>query len=84
MNRAFQNLSAETLNAIQQLSIIVRPALDSIHAGMPITKDYYGEYMEILGSAKEPAKIKMLALAMLYDGANPDGIEAAVKLLCNN
>ena len=72
MNRAFQNLSAQSLNAIEQISVTLQPTLDSIHAGIPTTKDYYGEYMEILGSAKEPAKIKLLALAMLYAGANPN------------
>lgn len=82
MNRAFQSLSAEALNAIQQLSATLEPALNAIHAETPTTQNYYGDYMAILGSAKEPAKIKLLALAMLYSGANPDGVEAAVEILC--
>jgi hypothetical protein len=42
--------------------------------------------MAILGKAganKPTAYIKLLGIAMLYEGCNPEGLNAAVKLLTN-
>ena len=72
-------LSPELKKAITEIGKTIRPALDAIHATPPTTKNYYGDYLRIL--SYKPERAKVLALAMLYEGCNPAGIEAAVKLV---
>jgi hypothetical protein len=90
MTRAKQsiekNLSPEALTMVKELSSILKPLLDATHKEQPTSKGYYAEYMAILGKAAEnkpTAYIKLLGIAILYEGCNPDGLNAAVKLLTN-
>lgn len=69
----------EQRQAIKELGESLRPTLDKIHARVPSTRNYYGDYMAILSERPEYAKI--MALAMLYAGANPQGIQDAVKFV---
>jgi hypothetical protein len=73
------DLSPETRAAVLNIATTIKPALDQIHAQTPTTKNYYGDYMRLM--LYKPKYAKILALAMLYEGANPEGVEAAVKLI---
>ena len=72
------SLPLEMRQVIIEISEAITPALDKIHSFPPTTQNYYGDYLRILSQKPESAKV--LALAMLYAGANPSGIEAAVRL----
>ena len=83
-----QNLSnnPEALKMIKELAEIIKPLIDSTHDMQQISKDYYAEYMGILGRAaqgKPKGYLKLMAISMLYVGCNPNGVEEAVKLLSN-
>lgn len=71
------SLSIELRDAVINIAETIKPALDDIHAKAPTTKNYYGDYMRLL--SYKPERKKVIALAMLYAGANPQGVEAAVK-----
>jgi hypothetical protein len=72
------SLSPEMRQVIIEISEVITPALDQIHSSPATTQNYYGDYFRIL--SHKPERAKILALAMLYAGANPSGIEAAVRL----
>ena len=74
-------MSAQLNNAVKQLAQIIKPAIDAIHEGNATTKNYYGDYMAILGQTNNAAKAKILALAMIEAGANVYGIESAMSIL---
>jgi hypothetical protein len=74
-----ENLSPELKNAVLNIAETIKPALNEIHAQQPTTKNYYGDYMRLM--LYTPKYAKILALAMLYEGANPEGVEAAVNLI---
>jgi hypothetical protein len=71
------NLSPEAQQAIKSIAETIRPALDEIHSHPATTQNYYSDYMRIL--SYKPKQVKLLAIAMIYAGANPAGIEAAIK-----
>ena len=79
INQFIENLSPELKSAVLNIAETIKPALNEIHAQKPTTKNYYGDYMRLL--SYRPKYAKILALAMLYEGANPDGVQAAVKLV---
>ena len=72
------NSGAELKKYILDTAEILKPILSDIHAIQPTTKNYYAEYMNILGNTKH---IKLLALALIYAGANVDGVHNAVSIL---
>ena len=75
-------LTKETQNAIKLIAEEVKPLLENIHSKPASTQNYYGEYMEILHFAakdKNEGRVKLLAIALMYAGANPLGVEHAVK-----
>jgi hypothetical protein len=78
-NQFIENLSPELKSAVLNIAETIKPALDQIHAQTPTTKNYYGDYMRLM--LVKPQYAKILALAMLYEGANPEGVEAAIKLI---
>jgi len=81
-----EKLTPEALTMVKELGSILKPLLDATHKEQPTSKGYYAEYMAILGEAAEnkpTAYIKLLAIAMIYEGCNPEGLNAAVKLLTN-
>ena len=71
------SLSKELRDAVINIAETIKPALDDIHANTPTTQNYYGDYMRLL--SYKPERKKVMALAMLYAGANPAGVEAAVR-----
>ena len=71
------SLSKELKDTVISIAETIKPALDDIHANTPTTQNYYGDYMRLL--SYKPERKKVMALAMLYAGANPQGIEAAMK-----
>ena len=73
------NLSPELKNVVVEIAETIKPAIDEIHATQPTTQNYYADYMRVL--SYRPKQAKVIALAMLYLGANPDGVSAAVKLI---
>jgi hypothetical protein len=78
-NQFIENLSPDLKSAVLNIAETIKPALDQIHAQTPTTKNYYGDYMRLM--LYKPKYAKILALAMLYEGANPEGVEAAIKLI---
>ena len=78
-NQFIENLSPDLKSAVLNIAETIKPALNDIHAQQPTTKNYYGDYMRLL--SYRPKYAKILALAMLYEGANPEGVEAAIKLI---
>lgn len=74
-----ETLSPELKSVIISIGKDLRPLLDEIHSKLPTTQCYYGDYLRIL--SYKPEKAKILALAMLYEGANCEGIQAAVRLV---
>lgn len=77
--KLFENLTPELKQAVVSISETIKPVLDEIHKHPPTTQNYYGDYMRIL--SYKPEKKQILALAMLYAGCNPSGVESAVKLI---
>lgn len=73
-------LSPDLKNAINRIAEAIKPALDEIHKHPATTQNYYGDYMAMLGTVS-PDKIKLLAIAMMEAGANPYGVESAVKIM---
>jgi len=73
------SLTPEQQEAIKTIAETIKPALEAIHEQPATTKNYYGDYMRLL--SHKPQHSKTLAIAMLYAGANPYGVEAAVKLI---
>ena len=78
-NQFIENLSPDLKSAVLDIATTIKPALDEIHAQSPTTQNYYGDYFRLL--SYRPKYAKLLALAMLYEGANPEGVEAAIKLI---
>ena len=72
-------LTPEFRKMIVDISETLKPLLDDIHASYPTTQNYYGDYLRLL--SYKPEKAKIIALALLFAGANPQGIEAAMKLI---
>jgi hypothetical protein len=70
-------MSPEMQAAIKQIAEGLKPVLDDIHSGPAMTQNYYGDYMRIL--SYKPKHIKLMGLALLLAGANPIGVEYAVK-----
>lgn len=80
------NLSPEAVAMVKDLAETVKPLLDEVHSLPKVSKDYYAEYVGILGRAtqgKTQGYLKLMAISMLYAGCNPSGINAAVKILSN-
>lgn len=81
-----KKLSPEIMVIIKELAEIIKPLLDSVHEQPKVSKDYYAEYMLIIGKAagnKGEGYIKLIGLSMLYLGCNPTGLNNAVKFLTN-
>jgi hypothetical protein len=76
-------MSAEFTEAVNRLAAAMRPALDELHKYPASTKDYYGDYMDILSRQPSAGHVKLVALAMIKAGANVYGVESAVKLISN-
>lgn len=74
------NLSPDLQNSIKVLAKNLTPILDELHAMPPSSKNYYANYLAIL-TAHKPERAKLIAIAMLYAGANKDGIQDALKLI---
>jgi hypothetical protein len=81
MKANFENLTPELKNAVISIAETIKPLIEDIHNGMTTGKDYYSDYMRILayGTKKGNGFVKLMAIAMLYLGCNPNGIDAAVK-----
>lgn len=72
-------LTPELKQIVLNVGETIRPALNAIHEQHPTTQNYYGDYMRLL--MYRPKYAKILALAMLHEGANPEGVEAALRLI---
>jgi len=74
-----EGLSPELKQTILNMAETLRPLLDDIHKNPPTTQKYYGDYFRIL--SYRPEQHKIIGLALLYAGANPDGLQAASRLM---
>jgi len=75
-------LTEETQKAVKSIAETIAPLLEDIHSKPATTQNYYGDYMRLLNYAakdNQPGRVKLLAIALMYAGANPFGVEAAVK-----
>lgn len=77
--QSFEKLSPELQAVIKSIAEDIRPMLDNIHKRPATTQNYYGDYMRIL--SYKPEHKKLMALSMIYAGANVYGIEAALKFI---
>jgi hypothetical protein len=68
-------------NAIMELAKTLTPLLDEIHASSPTTQNYYEDYMNILATRQNKSEQRLLAIALMYAGVNPKGLESASKIL---
>ena len=68
------------LPAIKQIADILAPQIDEIHRAPQMSKYYYSEYMALLGQFQQHQR-KLVALAMMYYGCNPDGVKWAMRLM---
>jgi len=73
------NVKPELKKAIIEIAETIKPLLDAIHEEHPISKNYYLEYLELLSNF--PNQKKLIALAMLYSGANANGLNSALQLV---
>jgi len=74
--------SQQLKDAISKLANEFKPLLADIHNQDANTKNYYGDYLSILSQfADNKGKLKLIALSLMYAGANVEGVEAAVKIL---
>lgn len=85
MKANIENLSPELKKVVLSMAETIKPLVEDIHNQPPTGKNYYSDYMRILGIAAKKSNsngmVKLMAIAMLYLGCNPLGIEAAVKNL---
>ena len=74
-----EGLTPELKQVILNMAETLRPLLDDIHSRPATTQNYYGDYFRLL--SYQPERYKVLGLALLYAGANPDGLQAASRLM---
>lgn len=75
-------VTPELKQAIVNLSNEFKPILEGIHNCTASTQNYYGDYLTILSQfSGNNGKIKLVALSLIYAGANVHGVESAVKIL---
>jgi hypothetical protein len=76
-----ENLTPELKIAVLSIAETIKPLIEDIHNNKPTGQYYYNDYMRILayGTKKGNSFVKLMAIAMLHLGCNPNGIETAVK-----
>jgi hypothetical protein len=67
--------------AFKQAVEMVKPVVQKIESGPPLTKDNYGAYMTALAQTDDKKMRNLLALAMIAAGANASGVACALKLI---
>jgi len=79
-------MTTELKNTIEKLATEFTPLLNEIHSKSSTTKNYYGEYMNILSrfSNKGIGTIKLIALGLIKAGANVNGVNDAVKIIAGH
>ena len=73
------SVSPEFQKVIIKMAEDLKPALQDIHNSPQTSQNYYIDYMRLL--SYKPKYKKIMAIALLYAGANPSGIEAAIKFV---
>ena len=68
-------LPKELGEAIISIADIIRPMVEEIHSKPPETKDYYGDYLNIMSNHCKHENI--IEMCLLIAGANPQGVFAA-------
>lgn len=77
----------ETLTPAQEALIAdlandVKPYVDKIEARIATTKNHYGDYMALLSQwQKEPKVMMVMAMACKKAGANPQGVNDALRIM---
>lgn len=66
---------------IDSLAEEVRPEVEKIEKSLPMTKNHYGKYMEILSLWEKENIRKIMALSLVKAGANIQGVKDAMKIL---
>ena len=76
------SITPELKKVIISLSEQFKPILEDVHNSNATTKNYYGDYLSILSQfSGNNGKVKLIALSLIYAGANVHGVESAVKIL---
>jgi len=77
-----QMTDLEKANAfINDLVEIYKPVVKEIEASMMMTKDHYGEYMNVIGQGNSNSIRQLTAVALVKAGANKDGVLAALRIM---
>ncbi len=66
--------------AINTLAADLADFVKATEAGPEITQYHYGQYMSVLGMAKDGGSRKIIALALKQAGANHQGVDAAMRI----
>jgi len=81
-----KELTVEQKALITELANDVRPEVEKIEKRIATTKDHYGDYMSLLSHFQDKGKMMVVVMAMACKeaGANPNGVNWAVRLLVGN
>ena len=75
-------LTPEQEKLVAELANDVKPYVDKIEARIATTKGHYGDYMELLSQwQKEPRVMMVMAMACKKAGADPQGVNDALRML---
>jgi len=76
--------------SLNELALLLRHVVASIHSQSPTTQDYYGEYMGTLTTVADKFKAPVedqkklylgIAIAMQRAGASKQGIQSALRVM---
>lgn len=66
---------------IKEIAEEVRPHVQRIECRLATTRGHYGDYMDMLCVMPHPEGRKLLSLALIEAGADPQGVRDAMHVL---
>jgi hypothetical protein len=84
LNTLLSSFSDEARTQLLQQAETIKPILDEVHSHQATGQHYYSDYMRIISllrSKRPNVGVKVWGVLFLIAGANPLGVEAAVKNL---
>jgi hypothetical protein len=84
LNSFLSSFSEDVQQHLKQQAQTIKPIVDEIHKHQPTGQNYYSDYMRVIGllmNKRPNIKPKTWGVLFLIAGANPMGIENAVKNL---
>ena len=84
LNTFLSSFSEEAQQQLKQQAETIKPIVEEIHKQQPTGQNYYSDYMRVIGllmNKRPNINAKTWGVLFLIAGANPIGIEHAVKNL---